>query len=163
MSIYAYPFYGFLLWVLYYVVKGYLQEDKPSQPNDKAFTKKQDAFKVIDIPEGYEVYEDDDFFIQGVTYRMDACVKWATGENLELSFKREPNNKHDDNAIAIYGKSSTGKRRLGYVAAEIADELVYKELDDKIKPRLLSVEIKEAPFINYEILVESKAYALVED
>ena len=66
----------------------------------------------------------------------------------------ENNNKYDSNAIAVYGKSSTGERKLGYIAAEIADDLVYNELDDKIKARLIGVEIKETPFIEYEILVK---------
>ena len=130
-----------------------LVNDKPTGP-----IKKKSTFNVADMPNGYEVYEDSSFFIHGVKVRFDACLKWAQGENYQISFKRESNNKHDDNAIAIFGKSSTGERQLGYVAAEIADDLVYRELDNKIKARLVSVKIEETPFIEYEILVESKAY-----
>jgi len=120
--------------------------------------KSESTFEVDNIPKGYVVYEDDSFFVQGVTFRFEACVTWAQGEGHKISFKREPNNKHDSNAIAIFGKSSTGRRKLGYVAADIADDLVYKELDKKMKVRLLSVAIKEAPFIEFEILVNSEDY-----
>ena|GEM_PF-6997340 len=129
-------------------------KDKKDNKEDRA----ESTFNVMNIPVGYEIYEDDSFFIHGVMHRFDACLKWAQGENHKISFKREANNKHDNNAIAIYGISSTGKKKLGYVAAEIADDLVYRELDNKIKARLLSVRIEETPFIEYEILVESEAY-----
>jgi len=119
---------------------------------------KESIFEIDSILDGYEVYEDSTFFVQGVTYKFESCIKWAKGENHKIYFKREPNNKHDSNAIAVYGKSSTGRRKIGYIASEIADDLVYRELDDKIKARLINIEIKDVPFIEYEILVESKAY-----
>lgn len=122
------------------------------QESNSEKTEKQ--FVVDEVLEGYYIYEDDSFFAHGVKHRFDACVTWAKGDNPKLAFKREPNNKYDSNAIAIYGISSTGRRKIGYVAAELADELVYEELDDKIKPRLLSVKIEDTPYIEYEILVK---------
>lgn len=134
-------------------------EWRPDKEEASFHVQKKNTFNIDDTPDGYEVYENESYFVHGVTHRFKACLKWAEGNNHQISFKREPNNKYDSNAIAIFGKSSTGRRKLGYIASEIADDLVYRELDDKIKARLLSVEIKEAPFINYEILVESKAYS----
>lgn len=115
-------------------------------------------FTVVDIPRGYEVYEESDFYVHGVKKRIKACREWAAGDNLSLEFKREPGNKYDSEAIAIYGISSSGRRKLGYVAAELADDIVDRELEYSIMPRLLDVEIKETPFINYEILINSEKY-----
>lgn len=150
-----------IIWILVvivgvYVYKTYFEKSKKEKLNNSI--KKQSSFSIEDIPDGYEVYEDDTFFVHGVKYRFNECVKWAQGKNLKIFFKREPNNKHDNNAIAIFGTSSTGKKQLGYIASEIADDIVYRNLDDKIIARLISVIIKETPFIEYEILVESNAY-----
>jgi hypothetical protein len=117
------------------------------------------SFTVADIPDGYEIYEESDFYVHGVKKRMKACIKWATGENLSLEFKREPSNKYDTEAIAVYGISSNGRRKIGYVAAELADDIVERELEYSIIPRLLSVEIEDIPFIKYEILINSEKYS----
>lgn len=127
----------------------------------KKNTKKKKNFDIIEIPRGYEVY--DSLFVQGTSFRKDDCIKWATGENHSIRFKREPNNNHDSNAIAIYGESTNGIFHLGYVASDIAEELVDYELDDKIIARLISVKITTNPFIEYEILIESKDYANVKE
>lgn len=150
-----------IIWIIIvtigvYIYKTYFEKNKKNNVSEAIH--KKSVFKVDDIPSGYEVYEDNTFFIHGVKHRFKECIKWAQGENLKISFKREPNNKYDDNAIAILGTSSTGKRQLGYIEADIADDLVYRNLDDKIIARLISVKIKEAPFIEYEILVKSDAY-----
>jgi len=160
-----------IIWVIVvvvgvYIYKTYFENTKKEKRENNtniikeknSDVKKQSVFNVEDVPAGYEIYEDDTFFVHGVKHRFNACVKWAQGENHKIFFKREPKNKYDSNAIAIFGTSSTGKRQLGYIASEIADDLVYKELDDKIIARLISVEIKETPFIEYEILVKSDAY-----
>ena len=127
--------------------------------NNADSIKKEDVFTVTKVSNGYSVFEDGSHFIQGVTYRKQNCIDWATGDNLSLSWKREPNNKYDSNAIAIYGKSSNGNKKIGYIAAEIADILVYEELTKGMKVNLLSVEIKDTPFIQYEIWVKSDVYS----
>ena len=110
-------------------------------------------------PLGYEIYEDSSFFIHGVSYRKNDCIIWAKEENLTLSYKREPNNKYDSNAIIIFGNSSKGKKKLGYIASEIADELVYENLIDNMKINLIDVKIEDGfPFIEYEIWVKSANY-----
>lgn len=144
-----------LIWILVVTIGVYIYK-KFFEKNigKKKEIKRKSEFAINDIPSGYEVYEDDTFFVHGVKHRFNDCLKWAKGDNCQIYFKRENNNKYDSNAIAVYGKSSTGERKLGYIAAEIADDLVYNELDDKIKARLIGVEIKETPFIEYEILVK---------
>ncbi len=142
--------------------KGKKVKRKDEAPISKDI-KHQDTFSIPDIPDGYIAFEDDSYYVAGVTFRMKACIEWATGSDLSIYFKREPKNKHDTNAIAVYGKSSNGRRKLGYVQAEIASEIVYRELDSDMKARLLGVEIKEAPFIHYEILVDAEKYKETED
>lgn len=116
---------------------------------------KRTTFEIKDVPDGYAVLEDGSFFVHGVTFRIKQCIDWASGKNLEIYHKREPKNKYDENAIAIYGKSSNGKRKLGYIEKEIAYDLVSDGLDKDMKIRLLSVKITdEAPFIEYDILVK---------
>lgn len=109
-----------------------------------------------DIPDGYTVYQEQSFFVAGVTFRRDSCNWWISGKNLSLLFKREPSNSHDENAIAIYGKNDQGSKKIGYVNSDVAYDIVSDGLDKKIKPRLISVSVGDAHFIEYEILVKEK-------
>lgn len=114
-------------------------------------TKKQGTIKT-EIPDGYCLFPDDldndliadfNFFVKGVHYRKANVIKWATGEDLALTHRREPSNKYDSNAIAIYGTSSNGKFKLGYVDADLAEVLVETGLNKGMKLAIKDVEITD--------------------
>ncbi len=146
---------AFLLIVAYFIFR---KKDQQKKQNKNEPQPKKEAVEIPinleGILDGYTVYQDQSFFIAGVTFRRDSCEWWVNGNNLSLSFRREPNNKYDDNAIAIYGKNDQGSKKIGYVEADIADDIVSNDLVKKIIPRLLSIRVGEAHFIEYEILIK---------
>lgn len=148
---------AFLLIAAYFIFR---KKDPPKKQNKNEPQPKKEAVEIpIDleeIPDGYTVYQEQSFFVTGVTFRSDSCNWWVNGKNLSLSFKREPSNSHDENAIAIYGKNDQGSKKIGYVNSDIAYDIVSDGLDKKIKPRLISVSVGDAHFIEYEILVKEK-------
>ena len=140
-------------------------------------TKKQGTIKT-EIPDGYCLFPDDlgedvivdfNFFVKGVHYRKKNIIKWATGKNLALTHRREPSNKYDPNAIAIYGTSSNGKFKLGYIDADLAEVLVETGLHKGMKLAIKDVEItdkvsKEEKKRGFDmrILIEYEIYAPCE-
>lgn len=142
----------------------YLESEENNIP-----IKKKSTFEIPDTLDGYMTYEfedDDEFFVHGVQYRKKAVLEWAQGDNHKLHARREPSNKYDSNAIAIQGESSGKKRKIGYIATEIAEDLVDKGLDRKLKFQLLNVKITDdvnpdsefdmSILIKYKILIPLK-------
>lgn len=121
-------------------------------------TSKKTKFKIEDIPKGYMLYNDREIFVRGVLHRKENIIKWAKGRKPSIFAKPEPDNPYDKNAIAIYGKSSTGTFHIGYIAREISNKLAELGFTDKVKVRLVNAEIRENNedtkiFIQYDILV----------
>lgn len=149
-------------WFLFFVIVAWLAykyvwvASAPEQTKNIKSKKESVSIQISveDIPTGYYVFEDQSFFVAGVTFRPQNCDWWVSGKNLSLSFKREPDNRHDENAIAIYGKNDMGSKKIGYVSSDIAFDIVSDGLYKKIKPRLISVAVGDAHFIEYEILVK---------
>ncbi len=140
-------------------------------------TKKQVTIKT-EVSDGYCLFPDDigddviadfNFFVKGVHYRKKNIIKWATGEDLALTHRREPSNKHDPNAIAIYGTSSNGKFKLGYVDAELAEVLTETGLHKGMKLAIKNIEITDKVSMDEKkkgfdmrILIEYEIYAPCE-
>ncbi len=111
-----------------------------------------------DIRQGYQILHER-LFVVG-TKHQDANVSvFYKGTNHLLVFKPEPNNKHDKNAIAIYGEitmrvlaifKATGQRHLGYVDKETAKELAESNLSDVVLPRLKYMKGYD---IEYDIII----------
>ena len=113
--------------------------------------KKQETIKT-EISDGYCLFPDDisedviadfNFFVKGVHYRKKNIIKWATGKDLALTHRKEPSNKYDPNAIAIYGTSSNGKLKLGYIDADLAEVLAETGLYKGMKLAIKNVEITD--------------------
>jgi len=72
-------------------------------------------------------------------YRSDA-VTFIKGKDPQIHLKTDPRNRHDPNAIAVYGsfKGLFGRktRMLGFVPAEIARVIAEENLSAVIQPRL---------------------------
>lgn len=63
----------------------------------------------------------------------DKIIKAHCKEGAEITLKREPTNKHDSNAIAVYlhtprlfGLLGTAKKQIGYIKARAAKPLAEK-------------------------------------
>ena len=56
--------------------------------------------------------------VRGVSHYQGACKKVRRGDRLVLL--REPENRHDKNAIAVLSQSG---KRVGYISAALAEEL----------------------------------------
>ena len=68
----------------------------------------------------------------------------ARPKQLSLELEKEPNNKHDKNAIKVIGVSKGfffgyNRRPIGYIAKQTAKALVRREFLDKVKPHLSEV------------------------
>ena len=82
-----------------------------------------------EIPNGYELLFSGDFFVAG-TYFAPRAIDWSISDEKTLELEREPNNRHDKNAIKIIGLSkncfgTSLRTDLGYV-----DRFTAKDLAD---------------------------------
>jgi len=93
----------------------------------------------------YKTYEQAG--VAGLQHNIENCNKWLKNsdeKSLDLFFEREPNNKFDKNAIAIYGKSNRyDKIKLGYLASFRAKEIVEDDLFDYVIPSLPEIQYDE--------------------
>lgn len=68
----------------------------------------------------------------------------ARPKQLSLELEKEPNNKHNKNAIKVIGVNKGfffgyNRRPIGYIAKQTAKALVRREFLDKVKPHLSEV------------------------
>ena len=90
------------------------------------------------IPKGMQIY--DGGKVAGIFYRKASAAKFIRGKEHQVELVREPNNRHDPNAIQVFGsvRGLFGKKRLliGYVPADIAKRLVSTGILRSVVPRL---------------------------
>lgn len=96
------------------------------------------------IPDGYQIFQDR-IAVAGLFKRKHAGMAFCRGRQWQLRFEREASNRHDPNAIRIFG-SRRGwfikwEKLLGYVPAEQAARIVALQLEDHVRPRLLKTYI----------------------
>ena len=48
------------------------------------------------------------FDVAGLSYRIDDVLKFASWKHQSVSMKPEPKNRHDPNAMAVFGRGSKG-------------------------------------------------------
>lgn len=100
---------------------------------------------VTPKPKGYVTY--DSVEVAGIPYRKPAALRFAKGRNQWLEWEREPNNRHDRNAIKIYGCTrglfGTRRRFIGYVPAETARRIVDSGLWGLVLPHFQSLYVDD--------------------
>ena len=78
--------------------------------------------------------------VAGVSFRIDAAVLFASGNDQFLSLEPEPNNPQDRNAIKVIGHcESSGKPKathVGYVPKDIAKAIVNGDISGAFLARL---------------------------
>ena len=94
------------------------------------------------IPDGYKTFTSDT--VVGTSFFLSKARSWGKAKELSLELEREPNNKHDKNAIKVIGVSKGfffgyNRRPIGYIAKQTAKALVRREFLDKVKPHLSEV------------------------
>lgn len=121
------------------------------------------------IPEGHQLF--DGFEVSGMQHRLPAAIAFIKGKDHQLKLVREPRNKFDPNAIAVYGISKGlffGKERhIGYVPAESAARIVASGLLSVLKPRLRNIYLSDRNFALVEMDISGpkthiKAFRSVE-
>lgn len=117
---------------------------------------KQYHLEEYPMPEGFRIYRDR-VPVMGVTMRKGDAAAFCKGSGKQLAFQREPDNRHDPNAIRIMGSwkgwFSRKEKMLGYVPAEDAAKLVRLGLADSVRPRLMKTYLGTDGFVEIEIQV----------
>lgn len=108
------------------------------------------------MPEGYRIYQDR-VPIMGVPMRRADAAEFCRGSGKQLAFQREPDNRHDPNAIRIMGSwkgwFSRKEKMLGYVPAEDAAKLVQLGLAESVRPRLMKTYLGTDGFVEIEFQI----------
>jgi hypothetical protein len=96
--------------------------------------------------------------IAGINYRFNNAKKIFTNEDVYIVFEKEPNNKYDKNAIAIYGVNENKKEHIGYVDKETARFIAENNLYDFVAPNLKFIMIgyKKVLISDYQILIKKE-------
>lgn len=116
-------------------------------------------FKNIpeEIPAGYQIF-DDRLEVAGINYWKANAHSFSASKNKWLEFEREPENKHDQNAIKIIGciKGLFGVKRLtlGYIPKEISKKIIERGYFQKVLPRLIRSfnDDEDSLYIYFQIL-----------
>jgi len=107
------------------------------------------------IPEGMQIYDGGE--VAGIHHRKAAASKFIRGRGHSLELVREPRNRHDPNAIQVFGSVAGlfGRKRLllGYVPADMAEKVATAGVFDSILPRLRYLRLDgEYVTVSFEIL-----------
>lgn len=105
------------------------------------------------IPEGFQIYTERPD-IAGLSYKKAGAIRFANGVKQELRFEREPENKHDANAIKVIGVFGSNSECIGYVPKELSEQIIGSGLFELVKPRLRRIFVGSSDYIdiNYQIL-----------
>lgn len=94
----------------------------------------------IDYPKGYKRVLAGSIAVAGTYYQADKAATWLIQEPIGIELERDTNNKHDKNAIKVWGiniskdGSNTIKYHIGFVPADIAEEIASKKASIKGVP-----------------------------
>lgn len=109
------------------------------------------------IPNGFQIYESY-LEVAGIQYRKKAALKFIKSVNQSLEWEKEPGNRHDPNAIKIFGISEQGfskeRHMLGYVDSDTAEKICRSEFWQWLKPRPIQAYIGNGEFciIRFQIV-----------
>lgn len=123
-------------------------DDGFGRKDSQSATEKEYSAKCsTEIPAGFQIFEDD-LQVHGLNVeaqegreRRKALVDLFKngGGELEFDFESDPQNHHDKNAIKFIAKSNGRKYHVGFVPAEIAQEIAEKGFSGRVQPRVMSV------------------------
>jgi hypothetical protein len=115
----------------------------------------ENCLKLMAIPKGMKIY--DGVGIAGVNNYAADAITFVNSKSKYLEFAREPNNKFDENAIAVIGYSKgllfSKRRVIGYVPKEVAKIIVDLGLDSQVIPRLERIYVGQKGYIDIEFQI----------
>ena len=93
------------------------------------------------------------FEVAGTGYRKEKALKFASCQNHWLSMKFNPINKHDSNAIEVYGHGVYGfifkrqrKFHVGYIPSEIAAEIADHQALSSLALHLNQIDVWQGDY-----------------
>lgn len=105
------------------------------------------------IPAGHQLF--DNCEVAGIQHRQENAAAFIKGSNPELELVREPRNKFDPNAVAVYGISKgwllRKRRHLGYLPKENAAKAVQSGFFEEMTARLRRVYLGDNGFTAIEL------------
>lgn len=108
------------------------------------------------IPDGFRIFVDR-VPIMGVALRKADAAAFCKASGKQLTFEREPQNRHDPNAIRVVGSWKgwflRKEKMLGYVPAGDAAKLVKLGLAESVRPRLLKTYVGTDGFVEIEFQI----------
>lgn len=107
------------------------------------------------IPGEFQIFEER-LAVAGVTFRKADAAAFAGSKDPWLELERDPDNRHDRNAIRVIGCSKgffgTRRRFVGYVPKEVSKAIVTRGFWGRVRPRLLKTYVGDDGFV--EILFQ---------
>lgn len=108
----------------------------PRRPVDTAPGKRTEVVnRMPPIPSGFQIYAAR-VSVAGLKHRKEDGQRYIRSTGQSLAFEPEPTNSYDPTAIKVIGTSDSGPCFLGYVPAEIAEQIVGSGLTEAVQPRL---------------------------
>jgi hypothetical protein len=93
--------------------------------------------------------------VAGIQHCRDDAIAFIKGKDQRLEIDREPKNKFDPNAIAVFGITKgffgSKRRKIGYIPAEIAKSIAAESAFSSISPRLRQVRLGDDGFCAVEL------------
>lgn len=87
------------------------------------------------IPKGFQIYAGR-LEVAGVRHRRSEALQFANGSGQTLLLEREPENRHDPNAIKVIGLTGAVRHFVGYVPKDISEQIVGSGLFQVVQGRL---------------------------
>lgn len=105
---------------------------------------KDDHLHQMPIPADLQIFEERQQVVD-VHHRQAEAMRFARAKNKWLELEREPDNKHDANAIKVIGCSKwwffKERQHIGYVERDVAREIVQGGWWGRVQPRLLKAHV----------------------
>ncbi len=108
-----------------------------------------------EIPDGFQIFEER-LEVAGVGFQKEDAAAFATEKDGWLELERDTGNRHDPNAIKVFGCNKgffgTKRRFIGYVPKEVSRAIAEGGYLGQIRPRLLKTYVGDQGFV--EILFQ---------
>lgn len=118
-----------------------------------------------EYPEDYESYDCDN--VVGVQFRREDAIRFFNGNGHSLEFEWEPTNKHDRNAIKVWGITQDPPMRvmLGYVPKKMSKAIKKSRVQKVIRPVLIDVAMSLSGWVgvSFDIVGPKEILGKYED
>lgn len=99
-------------------------------------------FNLPPIPQGHQIYLKR-AYVAGAQHFSDQVWRLTNQDTPTLSWKSDPDNPHDKNAIQIFAGSGEHKEAIGFVDRELAAVVTHYENKDELDIRFAGANVDE--------------------